>query len=103
LTIQHFLKCKYYKKIFRNHIQYLLKKLKNNTNVPINEILSNLFTSISFTKFFKILKIELEHSHLIVEKPSVTQTYLFIYLFILILKNFDWAFYDNNISELLKV
>jgi hypothetical protein len=68
-------------KIFRNHIQYLLKKLKNNTNVPINEILSNLFTSISLTKILKILKIELEHSHLIVEKPSVTQTYLFIYLF----------------------
>jgi hypothetical protein len=34
----------------RNRIQYLQKKLKNNTNVPINKILFNPFTSISLTK-----------------------------------------------------
>jgi hypothetical protein len=35
----------------------------------------------------------MEHSHLIVE-PNVTKIKLIF---------FDWAFYDNNISELLKV
>ncbi len=78
------------------------KKLNNNINFFINEILSNPFTSISLTKVFKNPKIQMEHSHLIVE-PNVihththTHTYLFIYLFS------DWELYDNNIFELLEV
>jgi len=38
-------------KRIRNHIQYLQLFLKNNTNVPINDILFNLFTSIPLPKF----------------------------------------------------
>ncbi len=68
--------------------------MKNNTNVPINEILFNLFISVSFTKVKKDLKIQMEHSHLIVE-PNVTHK--------IKIKYFDWAFYDKNIFELLKV
>jgi hypothetical protein len=56
-------------------IQILFKKiklysifLKNiDTNVPINEILFNSFTLVSFIKVFKSPKIQMEHSHLIVE------------------------------------
>jgi hypothetical protein len=66
--------------------------LKNNTNVCVNEILSNPFTLVPIIKVFKNTKIEMEHSHLIIE-PNVTQKNI---------KN-DWAFYDNNIFELLKV
>jgi hypothetical protein len=39
-------------------------------------------------KFFKIPKIQMEHSHLIVDQPNVTQIYiylLFIYLFVFVL------------------
>ncbi len=36
----------------KNCIQYLQKKLKNNTNVRVNEIFLNLFTSISSIKVF---------------------------------------------------
>ncbi len=70
------------------------KKLKNNTKVHVNEILSNPFISISLTKVFLNPKIQMEKSHLIVE-PIVTQKGE--------RKYFDWAFYDNNISELLEV
>ncbi len=63
--------------------------MKNNTNVPINEILLVLSTLI-----LKNPKIKMEHSHLIVES-NVTQKIEREY--------FDWAFYDNNISELLEV
>jgi hypothetical protein len=68
--------------------------LKNNKNVRVNEILCNLFTSIPLIKALKIPKIQMEHSHLIVEH-NVTQTRK--------IKYFDWAFYDNNISKLLEV
>ncbi len=51
----------------KNCIQYLQIFLKNNANVCVNEILSNLFTSISFIKVLKNPKIQMEHSHLIVE------------------------------------
>jgi hypothetical protein len=60
------------RKKIRNHIQYLQKKLKNNTNGRVNEILSNPFTLVPFIKVFKNPKIQMEHSHLIVE-PNVTQ------------------------------
>jgi hypothetical protein len=60
----------------------------------MNEILSNPFTSITFTSILKIPKIQMEHSHLIVE-PNVTHKRK--------RKNFDWAIYGNNIFELLKV
>jgi hypothetical protein len=66
----------------------------NNINVPINEIFSIPFTLVSLAIVFKIFKIKMERSHLIVE-PNVTQKRK--------RKYFDWAFYDNNISELLKV
>jgi len=59
------------RKKIRNHIQYLQKKLKNNTNGRVNEILSNPFTLVPFIKVFKNPKIQMEHSHLIVE-PNVT-------------------------------
>jgi hypothetical protein len=36
----------------QNHIQYLPKNFINNTNVFINEILSNPFISISFAIIF---------------------------------------------------
>jgi hypothetical protein len=60
------------RKKIRYHIQYLQKKLKNNTNGRVNEILSNPFTLVPFIKVFKNPKIQMEHSHLIVE-PNVTQ------------------------------
>jgi hypothetical protein len=67
--------------------------LKNNTNVHVNEILFNLFTSISLTKVFKNPKIQMEPSHLIIE-PNVTQKKG---------EYFEWALYDNNISKSLKI
>ncbi len=75
----------------RNRIQYLQFFLKNNINVRVNEILSNPFTLIPLIKVFKNPKIQIKHSHLIVEY-NVTQK-----------NKIDWALYDNNISELLKV
>jgi hypothetical protein len=66
--------------------------LRNNTNVPINEVLSNPFILVSFIGIFKNPKIQIEYSHLIGE-PHVTP---YIYIF-------DWALYDNNISKLLEV
>jgi hypothetical protein len=57
--------------ITRKHIQYLQKKFKNNTNGRVNEILSNPFTLVPFIKVLKNPKIQMEHSHLIVE-PNVT-------------------------------
>jgi hypothetical protein len=68
----------------------LTKNLKNNTNVHVNEILFNLFTSVSLTKVLKNCKIQMEHSHLIIE-PNVTQKRKREY--------FEWALYDNNISK----
>jgi hypothetical protein len=76
----------------RNHIQYLQNKLKNNTNVHVNEILSNPFTSVSLTKVSENPKIQMEHSNSVVE-PNATQIYIYI----------DWALYDNNIYEVLEV
>jgi hypothetical protein len=55
-----------------NCIQYLQIYLKNNTNGCVNEILSNPFISIPLSNFLKDPKIQMEHSHLIVE-PNVTQ------------------------------
>jgi hypothetical protein len=66
--------------------------LKNNTNVPINEVLFNPFILVSLIEVLKNPKIQMEHSHLIAE-PNVT-SYIYI---------FDWALYDNNISEILEV
>jgi hypothetical protein len=79
------------KKQIRNHIQYLQFFLKNNTNVHVNEILSNPFTLVPFIKKIKNPKIQMEHSHLIIE-CNVTPIYIF-----------DWALYYNNIFELLEV
>ncbi len=69
------------------------KKLKNNTNGHVNEILFNLLILVPFIKVLKNPKIQMEHSHLVVELNQ-TQFY-FIF--------FDWAFYNNNIFELLEV
>jgi len=65
------------KKKIRNRIQYLQIFLKNNTNVPINEILFNLFTSISLTKVLKDPKIQMERSHLIVELNVTPHIYIY--------------------------
>jgi len=65
--------------------------LKNNTNVLVNEILSNLFTLVPLVRVLKNPKIQMEHSDLIVE-PNVTPIYIFY-----------WGFYYNNIFELLEV
>jgi hypothetical protein len=78
----------------RNHIQYLPKNLKNNTNVCVNELLSNLFILVPLIRIFLNPKIQMEHSHPIVEL-DVTQKRKIEY--------FEWALYDNNISKLLKV
>jgi hypothetical protein len=40
-------------KKIRNHIQYLQFFIKNNTNVHVNETLSNPFNSISRTKVYE--------------------------------------------------
>jgi hypothetical protein len=64
-------------KKIRNRIQYLQIFLKNNTNVPINEILFNLFTSISLTKVLKDPKIQMERSHLIVELNVTPHIYIY--------------------------
>jgi hypothetical protein len=40
-----------------NHIQYLQKKLRNNTNGHVNEILYNPFISVPLIKVFKNPKI----------------------------------------------
>ncbi len=66
--------------------------MKNNINVCVNGILFNPFTSIPLIKVLKNLKIQMEHSCLIVES-NLTQKKEY----------FDWAFYDNNIFELLEV
>ncbi len=68
--------------------------MKNKTNVLINEVLSIPFILSSLTKNLKNPKIKMEHSRLIVE-PNVTQKIKG--------EDFDWAFYDNNISKLLEV
>jgi hypothetical protein len=65
--------------------------LKNNTNVHVNEILFNPFTSVPLIKVLKNPKIQMEHSHLIIEF-NVTKKI-----------KIDWSFYDNNIFELLNV
>ncbi len=69
-----------------------IKKLENNTNVYVNATLFILF--ISLTKVLKNPKIQMEHSHLIIE-PNVTQKIKREY--------FEWALYDNNIFKSLKV
>jgi hypothetical protein len=60
---------------FKNSKSYsiLINFFTNNTNVLINEILFNLFTSISLTIVLKI-PIQMEHSHMIIE-PNVTHTH----------------------------
>jgi hypothetical protein len=75
----------------RNHIQYLHFFLKNNTNGRVNEILSNPFTSIPLIKNFKNPKIQMEHSHLIVE-PNVT---LYIYIIYFRLNTFLTTIFLN--------
>ncbi len=70
---------KYYFKKIRNHIQYLQFFLKNNTNVYVNKILFNPFISIPFINSFLNPKIQMEHSHLIVE-PNVALNFIFIFL-----------------------
>jgi hypothetical protein len=67
--------------------------LEKYTNVHINKIFSNPFTSVPLIKVLKNPKIQMEHSHLIVEL-NVAQFY-FIF--------FDWALYYNNIFELLEL
>jgi hypothetical protein len=46
------------KKKIRNCIQYLQFFLKNNTNVCVNEILSNPFVSVPLSKYLKIPKLK---------------------------------------------
>jgi hypothetical protein len=75
----------------------LTNKFENNTNVRVNEILSNPFTSFSLIKVLKNPKIQMEHSHLIVKHNVTKKIYIYIYLF------FDWVIYDKNIFELLEV
>jgi hypothetical protein len=84
---------KYYFKKIRNHIQYLQFFLKNNTNVYVNKILFNPFISIPFINSFLNPKIQMEHSHLIVE-PNVALNFF--------LNFFDLSLYDNNNYELLE-
>jgi hypothetical protein len=67
---------------------------EKNTNVRVNEILFNLFTLVPLIKALKNLKIQMEHSHLIIEY-NVTQKRK--------KENFDSALYDNDIYELLEV
>ncbi len=55
------------KKKIRIRIQYLQNKLKSNTNVHVNEILFNPFTLVPFIKVLRNPKIQMEHSHLIIE------------------------------------
>ncbi len=55
-----------------NSYQFFLK----HTSIPINKILFNTFTSITLTRILKTPKIQMKHSHLIVE-PNVT---LYIYI-----------------------
>jgi hypothetical protein len=40
---------------------------KNNTSILIKKILFNTFTSISLTRILKTSKIQMKHSHLIIE------------------------------------
>jgi hypothetical protein len=54
-------------KIIRNHIQCLQLFLKSNSNVRVNEILFNPFILVPLIKVLKNPKIQMEHSHLIVE------------------------------------
>jgi hypothetical protein len=75
-----------------NHIQYLQLFLKNNTNVLINEILFNLFISISLTNFFLNPKTHMEYCRLIVEF-NVTQYILIGHFMKIIFINY-WRFFQ---------
>ncbi len=84
----------------KNHIQYSQKFLKNKTNVPINEILSNPFTLISLTKVKKHPKIQMEHSHLIVE-PNVTQNKKKIFWLGILWQQYFWIIGGLSKTNLL--
>jgi hypothetical protein len=57
--------------------------------VCVNEILANLFTSIPLFKVLKNLKIQMEHSYLIVE-PNVTQTKMRIFWLGILWQQYFW-------------
>jgi hypothetical protein len=61
------------KNVFNSYNYFL-----NNTSIPINKILYNTFTSISLTRILKTPKIQMKHSHLIVEL-NVIQKEKFIF------------------------
>jgi hypothetical protein len=73
-------------------IQYLWCFLKNNTCFYQWHFVSFVHFNLPYQSFKK-LKNSNEHSHLIVELNATQKIKIKI----------DWAFYDNNISELLEV
>jgi hypothetical protein len=61
------------------------KKIGNNTNVCVNEILFNPFISVPLVKVLKNSKIQMEHSRLIVEPNGTVYIYNYFYFYFLFL------------------
>jgi hypothetical protein len=88
--------------ILKNHWdsqwQYVVSlfNISCNTKFPINyEIFPSPSTLISKTKVQKIPKVQMEHFQDLIVDPNITQKKK--------KKKIDWAFFDNNIFELLDV